>query len=68
MTSELTTRHTRIRFEVASEATSPSGGDTGNDHDDDPTSYRSTLTTLDGERPRMLEDNWKGIAPYALAE
>lgn len=67
MTSNSSIRDTRFHFEEASEATSPSVSGTGNDLDDEPTSCRSTLTTLDGERPGVLDDEWKGIAPQALA-
>ena len=67
MTSNSSIRDTRLHFEEASEATSPSASDTRNDLDDEPTSCRSTLTILDGERPGVLDDEWKGIAPQALA-
>ncbi len=67
MTSNSSIHDTRFHFEEASEATSPSGSDMGNDLNE-PTSCRSTLTTLDGERPAVPDNKWKGIAPQALAK
>lgn len=54
--------------------TSPSGadavrfGDTGNDHDDNPTPTSSALARFNQGPHGVLEDNGKGSAPNTLAE